>query len=107
MTDTFLAALFVALCVDIFVWIVLCRAIFRRLYLNHPETAIRLFGSPLKRKNGMDRFFSLAAFLFSGKPAPPPDLRLSLYCVLLKVCSVLLFLIFVSMMFGPMFLRLH
>ena len=106
MSDAVLAILFVALCADIFAWILVFRAIWRRLRERHTQPHAIISGTAARRKNGMDRFFSLLTFLANKDDAALGDRALTIRCILLKICTVLFFLIFLAMMFGPFFLRL-
>jgi hypothetical protein len=106
MSDAVLAILFVALCADLFVWVLVFRAISHRLRDRHPRPHAMIFGHAARRKNGMDRFFSLLGFLANKEYAALGDGPLAIRCVLLKICTALFFLIFIAMMFGPFFLRL-
>ncbi|HEY8901438.1 MAG TPA: hypothetical protein VIM61_13585 [Chthoniobacterales bacterium] len=105
MSDAVLAGLFVALCVDIFAWILIYRAVERRVQNQHPAHHPAVFGTATRRKNGMDRFFSVVMFLFQQDHGLMGDRRLVGLCLALKIATALLPLIFVSMMFGPFFLR--
>ncbi len=107
MTDSALALLFVALLGDIFVWILLYRAISGRLRDRHAERhGATVFGTVKRRKNAMDQFFSVLDFLRRGDHTGIADRPLRMNCALLKMCTAAFFLIFLAMMFGPFFLRL-
>jgi hypothetical protein len=106
MSDEVLAILFVALCADIFAWILVFRAISRRLRERHAPSHAAVSGAGTRRKNGMDQFFSLLTFLVNKDYASLEDRALTLRCLLLKIATLLFFLIFIAMMFGPFFLRL-
>lgn len=106
MSDAVLAILFVALCTDIFAWILVFRSISQRLRTRHAQPHAAISGSVTRRKNGMDRFFSHLTFLANKDYARLDDPSLTVRCVLLKICTALFFAIFLAMMFGPFFLRL-
>jgi hypothetical protein len=78
----------------------------KRLRERHPAKFALLRGTPERRKNGMDKFISLLAFLFEDQAALR-DWRLLLSCVLLKALAVAFALIFIAMMFTPFFLQLE
>ena len=106
MPDTVLGIYFVTLCALATAWALDYRWIFRRLRDRHGRKHAVLFGTPERRKNGMDRFFALLGFLFEDQAALA-DGRLAAQCVLLKVLSVLFAAVFVAMMFTPFFLHLN
>lgn len=105
MSDTFLTLYLVLMCVLAVAWIFTYRAIFQQLAARHAERHTRIFGTPQRRKNGMDKFFSLLAFLVWEDQTELRDTRLLLSCVFLKACTLLFFVTFVAMMFTPLFLK--
>jgi hypothetical protein len=107
MSDTILGLYLVAMCGLAVAWVLVYRAIFRRLGARHAERHAQLFGTPQRRKNGMDRFFSLLGFLVWENHGELRDGRLWLGCVLLKACTVLFLATFVAMVFTPFFLKTH
>ncbi len=106
MPDTVLGIYFLVLSADAVAWFLTYRGIFRRLRDRHPARHAALFGTPTRRKNGMDKFFSLLGFLFQDQ-SDLRDARLFASCLLLKTLSVLFIVIFVAMMFTPFFLQLE
>jgi hypothetical protein len=106
MPDWMLGVYFFALSADAGAWVLMFRGIFRRLRDRHPDHHARLFGTPVRRKNGMDRFFALLGFLFEDQ-SELRDGRLFASCLLLKILTVLFLLVFVAMMFTPFFLQLE
>jgi hypothetical protein len=107
MSDTILGIYLVILCGLVVAWIFAFRAIFRQLRARHAERHAKLFGTPQRRKNAMDKFFSLLGFLAWENQAELRDGRLWLSCVFLKACTALFLLTFVAMMFTPFFLKEH
>ncbi|MDD5201148.1 MAG: hypothetical protein PHC88_15255 [Terrimicrobiaceae bacterium] len=101
MSDAVPACLFVALCGVILAWILTYRALSRYLRRRHPA----IFGASTRRKNGMDQFFAVLGFLFRKGDAALGDRRLWFRCVLLKSWTALIVLVFLAMMFAPMFIR--
>ena len=106
MPDTMLGLYFVALCALAAGWVLTYRAILRRLRARHPAKAARIFGTPERRKNAMDQFFSLLGFAFENQ-SDLRDRRLLLGCILLKALAALFLATFVAMMFTPFFLHLN
>jgi hypothetical protein len=106
MPDTVLGIYFLALSADAVAWYLAYRWIYRRLGDRHPARFSRLFGTELRRKNGMDKFFALLGFLFEDQ-AELRDGRLLATCVFLKLSSVLFVVVFIAMMFTPFFLHLN
>jgi hypothetical protein len=105
MSDTWLSGYLVAMAVIFVIWWQLARWIASRIRRRHAPRAMAIFGTPERRKNGMDQFFSLIGFLFQDQ-SNLRDLPLLLACVLLKVLAILWLLTFVAMSFTPMFLKL-
>lgn len=105
MSDQILAVYFVLLCGVAAAWFLAFKAIVGRLRSRHEATFSVLFGTPERRKNGMDKFFALFAFLFQDKSALR-DIPLVLACALVKALTAIFLLVFVAMMFTPFFLQL-
>lgn len=106
MPDTLLGLYLVLLCALAAGWLWDYRWILRRLRERHPAKAAHILGAPGRRKNGMDRFFSLLGFVFADQSALR-DTRLLLACILLKALAVACLVVFLVMMFTPFFLRLE
>lgn len=105
--DVIPASAFVVLCATLAAWIATYRAIGRALQARHPAAAEKVLGSPTRRKNGMDRAFSLAGFLFSGGLNSLGDRSLRLRFLLLKLLSALVVLSFLVMMVSPMAIKMR
>jgi hypothetical protein len=106
MPDTVLGFYFLALCSLAVAWTLTYRWIARRLRERHAAKHAVLFGTPERRKNGMDKFFALLGFAFQDQAALR-DLRLLLACILLKALAVFFVVVFIAMMFTPFFLHLN
>jgi len=106
MPDTVLGCYFVALCALSAAWVLTYRWIFRRLRDRHAKKHAALFGTQERRKNGMDKFFSLVGFTFQDQSALQ-DMRLLLASILLKALAVVFVVTFIAMMFTPFFLHLN
>jgi hypothetical protein len=106
MPDTILGIYFLALSATAVAWFLIYRGIFRRLRERHPARHTAIIVAQGRRKNGMDRFFSLLGFLFEDQAALR-DRRLLLGCIALKLLTVFFFATFVAMMFTPFFLQLE
>ncbi len=109
MSNDFIPAIaFVALGLAIATWIAIYRGVVRALRERHPERAAKIFGSPTRRKNGMDRFFGLIAFLFQGGAARGlGDRSLRVQLLALKFCTALVVLCFLAMMFSPISIKMR
>lgn len=105
--DVIPAAAFVVLCAAVGAWAWNCRSIGRGLRQRHSTQADKVLGSPTRRKNGMDRFFSLAGFLFSGGLATLGDRRLRFRFLLLKLLTALIVISFLVMMISPMAIKMR
>lgn len=106
MPDSMLGIYFLALSADAVAWFLIYRGIFRRLQERHPARHAAIVAAQGRRKNGMDRFFSLLGFLFEDQ-SDLRDGRMFASCILLKLLTVLFFAVFVAMMFTPFFLQLE
>lgn len=82
-------------------WIAGYRGAVHRLRTAHPGVAPRLFGTPERRRNGMDQFFGVVGFLLSGEHRGTGDRRLALAALLLRLTMILFGLAFVAMAFAP------
>jgi hypothetical protein len=104
MTESFLNYVSLALCGTAVSWVLLCRLIARRLNLRHPQTYIAMRGPARLPKNSIDWLSSFLQFLYSSRSRELQDPAMARLCLLIKACTVSIFLLFVLMMFSPFFL---
>lgn len=77
-------------------WIFLYKGLNRRLAVIRPATG--------ERRNAMDLFFNKLMFLIGGEDKRTGDAAVSRYCLGLRICTALLVLCFLTMVFGPFLL---
>ena len=104
MTESLIAHAALVLCGMALIWILLYGLIVQRLNLRHPKRYVAMRGTARLRKNSIDWLFSLLQFLCFGEHRELQDPTMSGLCLLIKACTVAIFLLFVFLMFGPIFL---
>lgn len=107
MSDAILAFFFLGMLGSIAAWIAIYRLLVRRLRTGHHSLHGSIFGTATRRRNGMDRFFGVVAFVLrNGHRDTVGDPWLIAACIGLKVATALCVLCGLAIMFGPFFVRL-
>jgi hypothetical protein len=104
MTESLIAYVSLVLCGTALSWILFYRSIVRRLNMRHPKKYLAMRVAAGVPKNSIDWLFSFLRYLCLGEYRELRDSTMSGLCVLLKVCTLGIFLLFVFLMFSPMFL---
>ena len=104
MTESLVVYVSLVLCGMVLSWILLYRSIVRRLNVRHPKKYLAMRAISGIPKNSIDWLFSLLRYLSLGEYRDLGDSTMSGLCLLLKGCTLAIFLLFVFLMFSPMFL---
>jgi hypothetical protein len=104
MTESLVVYVSLALCGMALSWILLYRSIVRRLNVRHRKKYLAMRATAGIPKNSIDWLLSFLRYLSLGEHRELRDSTMSGLCLLLKVCTVAIFLLFVLLMFSPMFL---
>ena len=107
MTEAHVAYLYLVLCAMAVSWILLYRSIVRQLHLRHPKKFLAMRVTSGIPKNSVDWLFSFLRYLCSGEHRELRDPTISGLCLLLQGCSVAIVLLFVFLMFSPIFVSLR
>ena len=104
MTESLIVYVSLVLCGMALSWIVLYRSIVRRLNVRHPKKYLALRVAGGVPKNSIDWLFSFLRYLCLGEHRELRDSTMSGLCVLIKVCTLAILLLFAFLMFSPIFL---
>ena len=104
MTESVIAYISLALCAMAVSWILLYRSISQRLNLRHRKKYSAMRGTVQHPKNSIDWMLSFLRYLWLAEDRELRDPTLSGLCLLIKGCTLALVLLFVFLMFSPIFL---
>ena len=104
MTESLIVYVSLALCAMALSWILLYRAIVRRLNLRHRQKYLSMRATAGVPKNSIDWLLTFVRYLCLGEHRELRDSTMSGLCLLIKVCTLAIFLLFAFLMFIPIFL---
>jgi hypothetical protein len=104
MSESLIVYVSLALCGVALSWFLLYRSIVRRLSVRHRKKYLAMRTTSGVPKNSIDWLFSFLRYLSLGEHRELRDSTMSSLCLLLKGCTLAIFLLFVFLMFSPMFL---
>jgi hypothetical protein len=104
MSESLIVYVSLVLCGMVLSWILLYQAIVRRLNVRHPKKYLAMRVAAGVPKNSIDWLFSFLRYLCLGEHRQLGDSTMSGLCVLIKVCTLTILLLFAFLMFSPIFL---
>jgi hypothetical protein len=104
MTESLVVYVSLVLCAMVLSWLLLYRSIVRRLNARHRKKYLTMRATAGVPKNSVDWLFSFLRYLCLGEHRELRDSTMSALCLLLKGCTLAIFLLFILLMFSPMFL---